>query len=141
MHAVDVDARSEHVIQLEHGKPLIFGKNRDKGIRRKSDGDIEVVQLGNGISESDWFNDNAPEGDAVSADPRHPEEVYTTTYTSPEFSGILLGRFNRETGQTQIVAPATQLSGVDEYTSFTNTINVLASQHHPGVIYMGATAC
>jgi len=43
------DARSEHVIQLEHGKPLVFGKNRDKGIRRKSDGDIEVVPLGNGI--------------------------------------------------------------------------------------------
>jgi 2-oxoglutarate ferredoxin oxidoreductase subunit beta len=47
------EARSEHVIQLEHGKPLVFGKVRDKGIRRKPDGDIEVVPLGNGISESD----------------------------------------------------------------------------------------
>jgi 2-oxoglutarate ferredoxin oxidoreductase subunit beta len=47
------EARSEQVIQLEHGKPLIFGKNRDKGIRRKPDGDIEVVALGNGVSESD----------------------------------------------------------------------------------------
>src|ERR671922_44093 len=47
------DARSEQVLQLEHGKPLVYGKNRDKGIRRKSDGDIEVVQLGNGIAESD----------------------------------------------------------------------------------------
>ena len=47
------DARSEHVLQLEHGKPLVYGKNRDKGIRRKADGDIEVVQLGNGITESD----------------------------------------------------------------------------------------
>src|SRR5215470_3085686 len=47
------DARSEHILQLEHGKPLVFGKNRDKGIRRKLDGDIEVVQLGNGVSESD----------------------------------------------------------------------------------------
>jgi 2-oxoglutarate ferredoxin oxidoreductase subunit beta len=47
------DARSERVLQLEHGKPLIFGTKRDKGIRRKPDGDIEVVQLGNGISESD----------------------------------------------------------------------------------------
>src|SRR5271170_4916005 len=27
------EARSEQVVQLEHGKPLIFGKNRDKGIR------------------------------------------------------------------------------------------------------------
>jgi 2-oxoglutarate/2-oxoacid ferredoxin oxidoreductase subunit beta len=49
----DRDARSEHIIQLEHGRPLVFGKNRDQGIRRKTDGDIEVVQLGNGITESD----------------------------------------------------------------------------------------
>jgi 2-oxoglutarate ferredoxin oxidoreductase subunit beta len=47
------DARSEHVLQLEHGKPMVFGKNRDKGIRQKADGDIEVVQLGNGCRESD----------------------------------------------------------------------------------------
>jgi 2-oxoglutarate ferredoxin oxidoreductase subunit beta len=47
------DARSEHVLQLEHGQPMIFGKNRDKGIRRKSDGDFEVVQLANGITASD----------------------------------------------------------------------------------------
>jgi 2-oxoglutarate/2-oxoacid ferredoxin oxidoreductase subunit beta len=47
------EARSEKILQLEHGKPLVFGKNRDKGIRRKPDGDIEVVQLGNGITESD----------------------------------------------------------------------------------------
>jgi 2-oxoglutarate/2-oxoacid ferredoxin oxidoreductase subunit beta len=60
------DARSEHVIQLEHGKPLIFGKNRDKGIRRKLDGDIEVVQLGNGITESDL----------VVHDAHHPRPSY-----------------------------------------------------------------
>ena len=47
------DARSEHVLQLEHGKPMIFGKSRDKGIRRTTDGDLEVVQLGNGVSEAD----------------------------------------------------------------------------------------
>ena len=46
------DARSEHVIQLEHGKPLIFGKNRDKGIRMNGI-DLEVVQLGNGVTEKD----------------------------------------------------------------------------------------
>jgi 2-oxoglutarate/2-oxoacid ferredoxin oxidoreductase subunit beta len=53
LNLTEKDARSEHVIQLEHGKPLIFGKNRDKGIRRKPDGDIEVVALGDGVSESD----------------------------------------------------------------------------------------
>jgi 2-oxoglutarate ferredoxin oxidoreductase subunit beta len=46
------DARSEHVIQLEHGKPLVYGKNRDKGIRMNGL-DLEVVQLGNGIREKD----------------------------------------------------------------------------------------
>jgi 2-oxoglutarate/2-oxoacid ferredoxin oxidoreductase subunit beta len=44
--------RSEHVVQLEHGKPLVFGKNRDKGIRQNGL-DLEVVQLGNGIAERD----------------------------------------------------------------------------------------
>jgi 2-oxoglutarate ferredoxin oxidoreductase subunit beta len=44
--------RSENVVMLEHGKPLIFGKNRDKGIRLKGF-DLEVVQLGNGVSESE----------------------------------------------------------------------------------------
>jgi 2-oxoglutarate/2-oxoacid ferredoxin oxidoreductase subunit beta len=46
------DSRGDHVVQLEHGKPLIFGRNRDKGIRLNGL-DPEVVQLGNGISEKD----------------------------------------------------------------------------------------
>jgi 2-oxoglutarate/2-oxoacid ferredoxin oxidoreductase subunit beta len=60
------EARSEKILQLEHGKPLVFGKSRDKGIRRKPDGDIEVVQLGNGISESDL----------VVHDAHHPRPSY-----------------------------------------------------------------
>ena len=36
---------------LEHGKPLVFGKNRDKGIRMRGH-TLEVVQLGDGISEA-----------------------------------------------------------------------------------------
>jgi 2-oxoglutarate/2-oxoacid ferredoxin oxidoreductase subunit beta len=46
------DARSEKIVQLEHGKPLIFGKKRDKGIRLNGL-DLEVVELGNGITEKD----------------------------------------------------------------------------------------
>ena len=46
------DVRSDHTVQLEHGKPLVFGKNRDKGIRLNGM-DLEVVTLGNGTSESD----------------------------------------------------------------------------------------
>ena len=60
------EARSEQVLQLEHGKPLVFGKNRDKGIRRKADGDIEVVALGNGVTEADL----------VVHDAHHPRPSY-----------------------------------------------------------------
>jgi 2-oxoglutarate ferredoxin oxidoreductase subunit beta len=44
--------RDDHIIYLEHGQPMVFGKNNDKGIRL--DGfKPEVVALGNGISEDD----------------------------------------------------------------------------------------
>jgi 2-oxoglutarate ferredoxin oxidoreductase subunit beta len=46
------EARSEHVVELEHGKPLIFGRNRDKGIRLNGL-EPEVVALGDGVSEKD----------------------------------------------------------------------------------------
>jgi len=48
------DARSEHVVMLEHGKPLVFGKNHDKGIRENGLS-LEVVPLGNGVSERDML--------------------------------------------------------------------------------------
>ena len=46
------DIKSDTQMVLEHGKPLMFGKNRDKGIRMRGHS-LEVVQLGNGIGESD----------------------------------------------------------------------------------------
>ena len=48
----ETDVRTENTVTLEHGKPLIFGKNKDKGIRQKGLG-LEVVQLGNGVGEKD----------------------------------------------------------------------------------------
>ncbi len=51
-HATDRAVKADNVIELEHGKPLIFGKNRDKGIRLNGM-DPEVVQLGKGVSEDD----------------------------------------------------------------------------------------
>lgn len=61
-YASDRDQKPEHVIELEHGKPLIFGKNRDKGIRLNGM-NPEVVQLGKGISEDDllFHDERAPE--------------------------------------------------------------------------------
>ncbi len=44
--------KADNVLYLEHGKPLIFGKDRNKGIRLNGI-DPEVVTLGNGISVDD----------------------------------------------------------------------------------------
>jgi 2-oxoglutarate ferredoxin oxidoreductase subunit beta len=46
------DTKADSTLLLEHGKPLIFGKNRDKGVRLRGQ-KLEVVQLGAGNSESD----------------------------------------------------------------------------------------
>ncbi len=47
------EVRDENVVMLEHGKPMIFGKERDKGL--VLDGaDLKVVKIGeNGITEKD----------------------------------------------------------------------------------------
>jgi len=48
----DKAIKADHQLVLEHGKPLIFGKNRDRGIRMNGQR-AEVVALGNGITEKD----------------------------------------------------------------------------------------
>jgi len=51
-YATDRDTKLDTTLELVHGKPLIFGKNRDKGIRLNGL-DPDVVELGKGISEDD----------------------------------------------------------------------------------------
>ncbi|HET7027375.1 MAG TPA: 2-oxoacid:ferredoxin oxidoreductase subunit beta [Candidatus Limnocylindrales bacterium] len=48
----DRDVREDRMLFLEDGKPMIFGKNRDKGIRLRGL-HPEVVELGDGVSEDD----------------------------------------------------------------------------------------
>jgi len=45
--------RDEGSVRLEHGAPLIFGKNEDKGIRLGPGMHPQVVELGNGVTEKD----------------------------------------------------------------------------------------
>ncbi len=61
----DKGLRDENTISLEHGQPLVFGKGRDKGIRRKGL-ELEVVALGGGVTE----------GDLVVHDERNPNPAY-----------------------------------------------------------------
>jgi 2-oxoglutarate/2-oxoacid ferredoxin oxidoreductase subunit beta len=51
-YAKERETKADTTLELVHGKPLIFGKNRDKGIRLNGM-DPEVVELGKGISEDD----------------------------------------------------------------------------------------
>ena len=47
------EIRDDHRVELTHGKPLVFGKNRDRGIRLKGI-DPEVVKVGpGGVPESE----------------------------------------------------------------------------------------
>lgn len=51
-YASDRQTKSDQTIELEHGAPLVFGKNRDRGIRLR--GLVpEVVELGEGCCEAD----------------------------------------------------------------------------------------
>jgi len=61
-YATDRESRPEATLELEHGKPLVFGKNRDKGIRLNGM-EPEVVRLGNGITEKDLLvhDEKAPQ--------------------------------------------------------------------------------
>ena len=60
----DKAVRDDNLLELKNGEPLIFGKNRDKGIRTTSCYEPEVVQLGNGVSEKDLLvhNEDGPLG-------------------------------------------------------------------------------
>jgi 2-oxoglutarate ferredoxin oxidoreductase subunit beta len=51
-YATDKSIKADNTLYLEHGKPLIFGKDRSKGIRLHGL-DPEAVDLGNGITADD----------------------------------------------------------------------------------------
>ncbi|MBN1183156.1 MAG: 2-oxoacid:ferredoxin oxidoreductase subunit beta [Bacteroidales bacterium] len=57
------DVKEDHTIFLEHGKPMIFGKERNKGLILKSSR-LEVVTIGeNGITEKDILIHNTQNPD------------------------------------------------------------------------------
>ena len=74
--ATDRETKADTIIELEHGKPLIFGKNRDKGIRLNGM-QLEVVELGKGIEEDDllFHDEKLPEPSLayLLSRMRHPE--------------------------------------------------------------------
>ncbi len=56
-YATGKDTKEDTTIYLEHNKPLVFGKDRDRGIRLNGM-DPEIVTLGTGITEDDLLFHN-----------------------------------------------------------------------------------
>ena len=52
LYASDKSIKADHILYLEHGKPLVFGKDRKKGIRLHGL-HPEIVEIGKGINEDD----------------------------------------------------------------------------------------
>ena len=77
LYASDKEVKADNVVYLEHGKPLIFGKDRKKGIRLNDAKEMEIVELGKGITEDDLlFHDDkmdAPSLAFLLSRMKHPE--------------------------------------------------------------------
>ena len=61
-YATAKDTKDDTTVYLEHNRPLVFGKDHDKGIRLNGM-NPEVVTLGDGITEDDllFHDENLPE--------------------------------------------------------------------------------
>ena len=79
------DVRDDHQIHLEHGKPMIFGKERNKGLILKGSR-LEVVTVGqNGITEDDILIHDAHNPD----DTTHYMLVRMTLPEYPVATGVI----------------------------------------------------
>jgi 2-oxoglutarate/2-oxoacid ferredoxin oxidoreductase subunit beta len=95
-YATHKDTKDDTSIVLEHGRPLIFGKNKDKGIRL--DGLApEIVNLGNGVKEDDLlFHDEKAEKPTLAYmlsrmyHPTYPEPIGVfRAIEKPTYDGML----------------------------------------------------
>jgi 2-oxoglutarate ferredoxin oxidoreductase subunit beta len=65
-YASGKDTKDDTTIYLEHNRPLVFGKNRDKGIRLNGT-KPEIVQLDEGVKEDDLLFHDEKDADATLA--------------------------------------------------------------------------
>ena len=74
------ETRDDRIVTLEHGKPLVFGKNRDRGIRLN--GFVpEVVSVGEGgVAEEDLLHH-----DEKTSNPSLPYLLSQLHQSGPEF--------------------------------------------------------
>lgn len=98
----DREVRDDRMIALRHGQPLIFGKDRDRGLRLKGT-KLEVVKLGEGVSESDLLVHNEEDPEPVLAYllsgmtyPEFPVPVGVfRNVRKPTYEELLLGQLQK----------------------------------------------
>src|SRR3990172_5159565 len=71
----DRATKGDHQLVLEQGKPLVFGKNREKGIRLRKDMNPEIVTLGDGVDTSQL----------LVHDETNPSMAYILSRLGPQF--------------------------------------------------------
>jgi 2-oxoglutarate ferredoxin oxidoreductase subunit beta len=78
-HVTTKEIRDDAVLTLQHGKPLVFGKEKNRGIRLNGM-DPEAVELGAGVTEADLmvWNENAPSSTLAYALSQLPEQGFPT---------------------------------------------------------------
>jgi 2-oxoglutarate/2-oxoacid ferredoxin oxidoreductase subunit beta len=66
LYASDKSIKQDNIVYLEHGKPLVFGKDRKKGIRLNAAMEVEAVELGDKVHEDDLvFHDEKAHNPSV----------------------------------------------------------------------------
>jgi 2-oxoglutarate ferredoxin oxidoreductase subunit beta len=94
-HASQKDQRADNTVALEHGKPVIFGANRDKGIRPFK-GRLHVVELGHGIEEEELLlHDETERGKAYLLSQMAPPDF-------PEPLGVIYNSEDRRTYESLV---------------------------------------
>ena len=105
-YASQKDTNPENTIMVEHGKPLIYGKDRDKGIRFNN-GRPESVSIGkDGVSEADLMVHDETDSFIVNmyaqmAYPEFPEPmgVLHADPTIPTYNDLLYQQLDQEKQQ------------------------------------------
>lgn len=60
--------RDDRTVQLTHGEPLVFGKDRDRGVRVGADFNPEIIEFKDGFTEADCLvYDNERENHALAS--------------------------------------------------------------------------
>ena len=96
----DKATKADATLVLEHGKPLVFGKNRDRGIRLRNF-QPEVVKLGDDVTEADL----------VVHDERNPALAYLIARLGPPRFPTPIGVFTAVARPCYEDALAAQVAG------------------------------